>query len=110
MCKCQSVNVFLTFIIFQNFVVVLTSLIAYLIPDVPTEVKKEIRREAYISNEIVIKTELVKAKGQSISELLLGNLASKVKSHDTDSGNGTDLRHRNEGDGARVDDVSVSNI
>lgn len=90
--------------------VVLTSLIAYLIPDVPTEVKKQIRREAYISNEIVIKTELVKAKGQNISELLLGNLAARMKGNEPESGNGTELRRRNDGDPAKVDDVSVSNI
>lgn len=96
---------------FKNFVVVLTSLIAYLIPDVPTVVKKQIRREAYISNEIVIKTELVKAKGESVSDILLGTLAAKFKGKEhPEADNGTELRRRNDVESARPDDVSVSNI
>ena len=44
---------------------VITGLIAWMIPDVPAELKIQIRKEAYISNEIVIKTELLRAQGKS---------------------------------------------
>ena len=49
-------------------IVVITGLIAYLIPDVPAELKVQIRKEAYISNEIIIKTELLRAQGKSPEE------------------------------------------
>lgn len=98
---------------FENFVVVVTSLIAYLIPDVPSKVKKEIRREAYIANEIVIKAELEKAKnpGRDIGNVL-ELFAAKMKTNDT---NGSGVRKRGDNKGnsetaVNVDDVSVSGI
>jgi len=95
-------------------VVVLTSLVAYLIPDVPAKVQKMIRREAYISSEIVIKTELEKARGISVNDIVLGSLAARFKPKPGDKGNGTELRQRNEKTGAVqvIDEsgVSVSNI
>ncbi|XP_062591688.1 anoctamin-1-like isoform X2 [Saccostrea cucullata] len=53
---------------FENVIVVITGLIAWLIPDVPEKLKLHIRREAYMSNEIIIKTELLRAKGEPITE------------------------------------------
>lgn len=47
-------------------VVVVTSLIAWLIPDVPTPLKEQIRREAYITSEIVLRTELNRARGEDV--------------------------------------------
>ncbi|KAL4233719.1 Anoctamin-1 [Mactra antiquata] len=99
-------------VVFENFVVVITSLIAWLIPDVPAKVKKQIRREAYIANEIVIKTEYEKARGQNLSDILLGNFMSRQKRKDQT--NGSDVRKRGGDDGATKttieDEVSVSNI
>ena len=43
--------------------VVLTSLVSYVIPDMPAKLKEEIRREAYITNEIILRTELQRAQG-----------------------------------------------
>ncbi|XP_052808773.1 anoctamin-1-like isoform X3 [Mya arenaria] len=101
-------------ILFENLVVVLTSLVAYAIPDVPAKVKKQIRREAYVSSEIVIKTELDKARGKSVDDIVLGSLAARFKKG-LSSGNGSELRKRtNEktGEVQTVDEtgVSVSNI
>ncbi|WAR07832.1 ANO1-like protein [Mya arenaria] len=76
-----------------NLVVVLTSLVAYAIPDVPAKVKKQIRREAYVSSEIVIKTELDKARGKSVDDIVLGSLAARFKKG-LSSGNGSELRKR----------------
>ncbi|KAK6169999.1 hypothetical protein SNE40_018498 [Patella caerulea] len=52
--------------VFENVVIVLTSLVAWLIPDVPTLLKEQIRREAYITNEVILKTELMRAHGEEI--------------------------------------------
>ncbi|XP_052243649.1 anoctamin-1-like isoform X2 [Dreissena polymorpha] len=98
-------------VVFENLVVVTTSLVAYLIPDVPAKVKKEIRREAYISSEIVIQTELQKAKGNSVTDILLG----KLRKGGAEGENGSSARKRNGRGGdddaiVRVDEVSVSNI
>lgn len=56
---------FIFVVLFENLIVVITGLIAWLIPDVPSELKRMIRKEAYISNEIVIKTELLRAQGKA---------------------------------------------
>ncbi len=47
----------------QNFVVMTTSAIAYLIPDMPRKLREQVRREAYLTNEIILKTELEIARG-----------------------------------------------
>lgn len=96
--------------------VVFTSLIAYLIPDIPAKVKKQIRRAAYISNEIVIKAELDKARQSRPSRDIvdvIGSFAAKAKKNDTSNGSG--LRKRSDEKSPPetavvVDDVSVSNI
>ncbi|XP_064627237.1 anoctamin-5-like isoform X2 [Lineus longissimus] len=49
--------------VFENFVVILTSIIAWLIPDVPHKLKLLIRRENYITNEIILRTELERFRG-----------------------------------------------
>ncbi|XP_013082997.1 anoctamin-1-like isoform X3 [Biomphalaria glabrata] len=56
-------------VVFENVVVVITSLISWLIPDVPTILKEQIHREAYITNEIVLKTELRRAQGEDLNSL-----------------------------------------
>ena len=53
----------------QNVVVVVTSMIAWLIPDIPTILKEQIRREAYITNEIILRTELQRAQGIDIGNV-----------------------------------------
>lgn len=90
--------------------VVITSLIAWLIPDVPAKVKKQIRRETYIANEIVIKTEYEKARGHNLSDLLMGSYMAKFKKNDK---NGSEVRKRGDENTTRTvieDEVSVSNI
>ena len=74
---------------------VLTSLIAYLIPDVPAKVKKQIRREAYIANEIVIQTESRKARGEAPVVGMIDSLLSKFK-FGKEEKNGSELRRRGE--------------
>ena len=98
--------------------VVLTSLIAWLIPDVPLKVKKQIRREAYIANEIIIQTELVKAQDireNTMTNRAMGRLVKDLINKDKDPSNGSELRHRSDGQESpdnvvQLDDVSVSKI
>lgn len=70
-------------VLFENTVAVVMLLVRWLIPDVSSELKDQIRREAYITNEIVIKQEALRAnenapgrsyiKSPSAWNKLLGN-------------------------------------
>jgi anoctamin-1 len=48
-------------VIFENVVAVVMILVRWLIPDSSTELRDQIRREAYITNEIIIKQEALRA-------------------------------------------------
>lgn len=48
-------------VIFENAVAVVMILVRWLIPDVSGELRDQIRREAYITNEIIIKQEALRA-------------------------------------------------
>ena len=52
------------FLFVQNFVALSVMAIKMIIPNMSTELKERVRREAYLTNEIIIRTELLKAKGQ----------------------------------------------
>ncbi|GFO33377.1 anoctamin, partial [Plakobranchus ocellatus] len=90
--------------VFENVVVVFTSLIAWLIPDVPTLLKEQIRREAYITNEIVLKTELKRAHGEEITRDFIKHITRNHEEDDDDgryspqlSDDGTEGAHRRRG-------------
>ena len=82
--------------------VVITNFVAYIIPDMPRKLKEQVRREAYLTNEIIMKTELDLARGDddqlSPEELaairkranayLLGDSASMMNRLDAESGAG----------------------
>ncbi|KAK3592615.1 hypothetical protein CHS0354_008152 [Potamilus streckersoni] len=98
-------------VVFENVVIVITSLIAWLIPDVPSKLRKKIRREAYIASEIVIRTELMKARGQSPAGSLLDSIISKMSFPNLpskDNGNNvSDLRKRGKAEITSVDDDNI---
>lgn len=48
-------------VIFENAVAVVMILVRWLIPDISAELRDQIRREAYITNEIIIKQEALRA-------------------------------------------------
>lgn len=48
-------------VLFENAVAVVMILVRWLIPDVSAELRDQIRREAYITNEIIIKQEALRA-------------------------------------------------
>lgn len=51
--------------------VVVTSLLAWLIPDIPSDLREQIRREKYVTNEIVLATELKRARGETVTDKVL---------------------------------------
>ncbi|BFZ24946.1 hypothetical protein BsWGS_27984 [Bradybaena similaris] len=57
--------------VFENIVVVVTSLLSWLIPDIPSDLREQIRRETYVTNEIVLATELKRARGETVTEKVL---------------------------------------
>ena len=59
----------LTFVIvFQNVVAVVTMLVSWCIPDVPRKLSERIRQEAYLTNEIIIKQEMIRATGSGAAQ------------------------------------------
>lgn len=50
-------------VVFENFVALVMIIVRWCIPDMPVELRDQIRREAYITNEIIIKQEAQRATG-----------------------------------------------
>lgn len=71
---------FIFVVVFENFVIISTSAIAYLIPDMPRKLREQLRREAYLTNEIVLKTELDIARGEdsALSDLEMQGIRRRV--------------------------------
>ena len=63
-CVSLSIQYLAVVSVFQNLVILITNFVAYLIPDMPRKLREQVRREAYLTNEIILKTELEKAQGQ----------------------------------------------
>ncbi|KAJ8977505.1 hypothetical protein NQ317_017123 [Molorchus minor] len=53
-------------VIFENVVVLVMIIVKWCIPDVPTELHDQIRRETYVTNEIIIKQEAIRAQSRHI--------------------------------------------
>nr|XP_022909053.1 anoctamin-4 isoform X2 [Onthophagus taurus] len=53
-------------VVFENVVAFVIILVKWLIPDVPKELSEQIRREAFVTNEIIIKQEAIRAKTAQI--------------------------------------------
>uniref|UniRef100_A0A336LP51 Anoctamin n=1 Tax=Culicoides sonorensis TaxID=179676 RepID=A0A336LP51_CULSO len=49
-------------VLFENIVAVVMILVRWCIPDMPQDLRDQIRREAYITNEIIIKQETLRAR------------------------------------------------
>lgn len=52
-------------VIFENFVAIVMLLVRWAIPDMSGKLRDQIRREAYITNEIIIKQEAARARFKS---------------------------------------------
>ena len=58
-------------------VIVLTSFIDFLIPDIPLDLREHVRREAYLTNETIIETEKTRARRKEKADQIMG----KIKAH-----------------------------
>lgn len=54
---------FIFVLIFENIVVLIVALIAYLIPDIPRKLERQMKQERVLIQRIVVETELRRAKG-----------------------------------------------
>ncbi|XP_021954062.1 anoctamin-1 isoform X3 [Folsomia candida] len=52
-------------VVFENVVALCVMLLKWVIPDTPRKLQEQIRRENYLTNEIIIKQEMVRARGIS---------------------------------------------
>ena len=50
--------------LFQNVAALLVMAIKWIVPHVSRDLRDRMRREAYVTNEIIIRTELLKAQGK----------------------------------------------
>lgn len=55
-------------VVFENVVVLVVLLVKWCVPDTPARLKEQIRREAYITNEIIIAEEAARSRRGSIGE------------------------------------------
>ncbi len=51
-------------VVFQNVVGLAVMAIKMVVPNTSADLRERVRREAYLTNEIVIRTELLKARGK----------------------------------------------
>ncbi|ESO12408.1 hypothetical protein HELRODRAFT_62245, partial [Helobdella robusta] len=71
---------FIFVVLFENIIVLITCFVAYLIPDTSTQVSHMMRREAVVVNEILLKTELNRAKGfkPGLSKSSLNEISHRI--------------------------------
>ena len=50
-------------VVFQNCVALVVMAIKWIVPNVKSDIEDRCRREAYVTNEVIIRSELLKAKG-----------------------------------------------
>ncbi|XP_047098037.1 anoctamin-1-like isoform X1 [Schistocerca piceifrons] len=75
-------------VVFENVVALVMILVRWGIPDMPGDLRDQIRRETYITNEIIIRQEAMRARGDIPEEgdLLLGG--GTENDDDSDDGDG----------------------
>jgi len=52
-------------VVFENVVALAVMILKWIIPDIPSSVRERTRRESYLTNEIIIKQEMLKSRGIS---------------------------------------------
>jgi len=86
-------------------------LLRWLIPDIPKKLEDQIRRESYLTNEIIIKQEMLRARGISAGgdSTAWNPIAGEKELELVRCGsNANSLRRRNDSDcSGRVDEVLV---
>lgn len=82
------------FYYFQNVVALAVMTIKWIVPNMSRNMRDKMRREAYVTNEIIIRTELLKAKGKLYETGFSdgGQGHNATKSENVDTGDVTDGR------------------
>ena len=98
----------------QNVVALSVMAIKWIVPNISRDLRDRIRREAYVTNEIIIRTELLKAKGKLFEDVLTTedhdateNISSSVW---TDNECTRSLRQRSESSNVNTGDVTDGRI
>lgn len=96
-------------VVFENLVIVTTSIIAYVIPDVPRKLNDQMRQEAVITNNIILEAELRRARGEdpTLSESVLANIRSRAAGNQYNSGSGNFIRMSKAESHKEMDEVAV---
>jgi len=96
-------------VLLQNLVIVTTSIIAYVIPDVPRKLNDQMRQEAVITNNIILEAELRRARGEdpTLSESVLANIRSRAAGNQYNSGSGDFIRMSKAESHKEMDEVAV---
>lgn len=89
-------------------VILTTSIIDYIIPDVPRKLNDQMRHEAVITNNIILEAELRRARGEDpkLSESVLANIRSRT-GNQYNSGSGDFIRMLNAESRKDLDEVAV---
>nr|CAD7414625.1 unnamed protein product [Timema poppensis] len=94
-------------VVFQNLVGFVMMAVEWLIPDMSHKLRDEIRREAYLTSELIIKQETLRARGMS-PHPDSGDFLSTEKEHLGHTQPSNHVRFRNHG--AAGDDTSQVSI
>ncbi|CAH1800011.1 unnamed protein product [Owenia fusiformis] len=96
---------------FENLIVVTTSIIAWLIPDVPRKLQEQVKRESYVTNEIIIQTELERAHGRILGLSSLASSRRSMNSKNEEYTERTDLTTDNDnGEGIESDGANPNTV
>ena len=71
-------------VIFENVIATITSLMRWIIPDVPQQLRQQMRQHAYLTNELILQQEYNRAKEMSNET----NLTGRARSGKTSTGGG----------------------
>ncbi|XP_042233374.1 anoctamin-1-like isoform X2 [Homarus americanus] len=88
-------------VVFENVVCVIIMFIKWIIPDMPFRLQEQIRREAYVTNELIVEQELRRARGDTENTSSSSPVRSPLRrmySEPARSKNGHDVRFRINGD------------
>ncbi|KAK7067067.1 Anoctamin-1 [Halocaridina rubra] len=54
-------------VVFENVICLIILFIKWIVPDVPFKLQEQIRREAYVTNELIVEQELRRARGNDVN-------------------------------------------
>lgn len=72
-------------VIFENVVAALTSFMRWMIPDIPTQLRQQMKQHAYLTNQLIMQQEFKRAKE-------LGNLALITQRRESKQGSALSKR------------------